>query len=309
LLAGHAYAGGLGHDNRSGLIFALGGFAMLSCGDAVVKSMAGLWSPPALAALRYAIGAAVLGLLLLWREGRGGFAMPQPWAQLWRGAAVSLATVSFFAALRFLPMPVATALTFTSPMLTALLSAPLLGEPVRRETWIASIVAFAGVLVVLRPNLAEAGWAVLFPLVTALGMALLMIGNRFVAGKASPLAMQLYVAVMAAPILLTFAALFHLAGPEAGGPGWPSLRVVLSCATVALFASTAHWLIYLGTTRAGAASVAPMTYIQLLFAVLFGWLWFEGHPDLLTLLGAMVIVGSGLYLWRAGSVRAAGIAD
>ncbi len=265
--------------------------------------MSGLWAPPAMAALRYTLGACGLALLLWRSEGRGGFAMPQPWAQLWRGAAVSLATVTFFAALKFLPLPTATALTFTSPMLTAFLAAPLLGEPVRRETWTASIAAFAGVLIVLRPNFAAAGWAVVFPLVTALGMALLMIGNRFVAGKASPLAMQFFVAVMAAPILLVAATAFNFSGLDGSPIAWPSLRVAASCAAVALFASTAHWLIFLGTTRSGAASVAPMTYIQLLFSIGLGWLFFEGHPDLLTLLGAAVIVGAGLYLWRAGRGR------
>ena len=185
-------------------------------------------------------------------------------------------------------------------MLTALLAAPLLGEPVRRETWVASIAAFAGVLIVLRPNFAAAGWAVVFPLVTALGMALLMIGNRFVAGKASALAMQFFIAVMAAPILITTALAFNFSGLEGTSVGWPSLRVVLSCALVALLASTAHWLIYLGTTRTGAANIAPMTYIQLLFSIGLGWLFFEGHPDLLTLIGAAVIVSAGLYLWQSG---------
>ena len=288
------------HSPPSGLIYALAGFAALSLGDGVAKSIAGLWAPPAIAALRYTVGALALALLLWRSEGRAGFAMPQPWAQLWRGAAVSLATVSFFAGLKFLPLPTATALTFTSPMLTAWLAAPLLGEPVRRETWVASIAAFAGVLIVLRPNFAAAGWAVAFPLVTALGLALLMIGNRFVAGKASALAMQFFIAVMAAPILIAIALAFNFSGLAGTAIGWPSLRVALSCALVALLASTAHWLIYLGTTRTGAANVAPMTYIQLLFSIVLGWLFFEGHPDLLTLVGAAVIVGAGLYLWQSG---------
>lgn len=287
-------------NEQAGLLFGLVGFATLSLGDAVVKSMAGLWPAPAMAALRYVIGASVLAVLLWRSEGRSGFSMPQPWAQLWRGGAVALATVTFFAALQFLPMATATALTFTSPMITAMLAAPILGEPVRRQTWVASLAAFAGVIIVLRPNFAEAGWAVLYPLVTALGFSLLMIGNRFVAGKASPLAMQFYSAGLAVPLLLLAALLFSLPGLAGSVIEWPSLRVIVSCVLVALLATTAHWLIYLGTTRAGASAIAPMTYIQLLFSILFGWLWFEGHPDALTLLGALIIIGSGLYLWHSG---------
>ena len=91
-------------------------------------------------------------------------------------------------------------------MITALLAAVLLGEPARRESWLATLVAFGGVLIVLRPNFAEFGWPACFPLLSALGMSLLMIGNRKVAGSASPLAMQFLVAIMATPILIAVTA-------------------------------------------------------------------------------------------------------
>lgn len=296
-------------NERAGLLYALAGFAALSFGDAVVKSMAGQWSPVAIAALRYALGAVGLGALLLARQGRGAFAMPVPRIQLLRGVAVAMATVGFFSAVFVMPLAAATALTFTSPMITALLAALVLGEPARRETWIASLIAFAGVLVVLRPNFLSAGWAALLPLLSALGMSLLMIANRYVAGKATPLAMQAFVAAMATPVLLLAAFGFHVSGIERFAVNWPAWIVIAKCALVACSASCAHWLIYLGTTRAGAASVAPMTYVQLLVATVLGWLWFDSHPDAMTLLGAGIIIVAGLYLWRAGRVKEPGMTD
>lgn len=286
--------------HRAGLLYALGGFVLLSCGDAVIKTMAGMWPPTAIAATRYIIGAFGLSAMLLVREGKGTLRPPLPWMQLVRGAAVALATVSFFSAIFAMPLAAATAITFTSPMLTALLAAVLLGEPARRETWIACIVAFAGVLIVLRPNFVEAGWAALLPLASAVGMSVLMIANRFVAGRASSLAMQAYIAVAATAFLGVATLVFAHFVPERFALSAPHWSVIARCALVACTASTAHWLIYLGTARAGAATVAPMTYVQLLVATLLGWLVFGNHPDALTLLGAMVIVGAGLYLWRAG---------
>ncbi len=294
---------------RSGLLLALAGFSLLSFGDAVVKSMAGQWSPVAIAAMRYLLGAIGLVALLAARQGRTAFAMPVPNIQLVRGLAVALASVGFFSAVFVMPLAAATALTFTSPMLTALLAALVLGEPARRETWIASLIAFAGVLIVLRPNLISAGWAALLPLLAALGMSLLMIANRYVAGKASALAMQAFVAIMATPVLIAAALLFHASGIERFQIGWPGWIVLAKCAVVACSATGAHWLIYLGTTRAGAATIAPMTYIQLLIASLLGWIWFGSHPDALTLLGAAVIVGAGVYLWRAGRMPEPGMTD
>ncbi|WP_374283477.1 DMT family transporter [Novosphingobium sp.] len=287
----------------TGLLYALAGFALLSCGDAVVKTMSGQWAPTAIAMTRYVLGAVGLGAVLLWREGPRAFIMPAPGAQILRGAAVALATVGFFSAIFVLPLATATSITFTSPMLTALLAALLLGEPARRETVIASIIAFIGVLVVLRPNFLTAGWAALLPLLSALGMSVLMIGNRFVAGKGSALAMQFFVAAIASPFLILATTGLHFSGIERFAVHWPHWSVLARCALVACSATCAHWLIFMGTTRAGAATVAPMTYVQLLVATLAGWLMFDNHPDAMSLLGAAIIIGAGLYLWRAGRVR------
>jgi drug/metabolite transporter (DMT)-like permease len=288
--------------DRTGLLYALLGFVCLAFGDAVVKTMAGMWPPTAIAATRYGLGLIGLGALLLWHQGRTGLVIPHPKVQILRGAGVAMATVGFFSAVFVMPLAAATAILFVSPMLTALLAALVLGEPARRETWIASLVAFAGVLIVLRPNLAAVGWAALLPLLSALGMSILMICNRFVAGTASALAMQVFVAACATPILIAAMLGLHLSGVEGFTLTWPHWSVLARCALIACTASLAHWLIYLGTTRAGAATVAPMSYIQLLIASLLGWLWFDDHPDTLTLLGAAVIIAAGLYLWRAGRV-------
>ena len=107
-----------------------------------------------------------LGVITVVREGRSGLSLPRPWWQVLRGFAVSLSAVCFFSALQFMPIGEATAILFTSPMMTALLAAVVLHEPLRRETWIASGLAFLGVLLVLRPNFALLGWAALLPMLT-----------------------------------------------------------------------------------------------------------------------------------------------
>lgn len=286
-------------DNRSGLLVALAGFALLSFGDAVVKSMAGQWAPTAIAALRFAMGAAGLSALLVAREGLAGFAMTRPGLQLLRGASVAVASTAFFSSLFLMPLAEATTIVFVAPMITGLLAPLFLKERSGPPTWIASAVAFAGVLIVLRPNLAELGLAALLPLVSAFAMSALFMANRAVAGYASALAMQAWLALAAVPALLAATLVGHFSGVEPLAVEMPSAVVVGKCAVVALSASTAHWLIYLGTTRAGAAKIAPMTYVQLVIAATLGWLWFGHRPDAMTLLGAAVIIGAGMYLWWA----------
>lgn len=283
---------------RSGLLFALFGFALLSCGDAVIKSIAGAWPGTAVAALRYTVGATGLGLFLLIKEGRTGFALPRPEIQLLRGVAVAAATILFFSSIFLMPLAEATAIGFSTPMITALMSAVFLKERTSAATWIASFAAFAGVLIILRPNIAALGWVALMPLAAATCMALMMMGNRAVAGAGSPLLMQFLVASIAVPFVVAAAAVGHFSGFAALRVGIPDWTIIARCCIVAVSASFAHWLIFMGTTRASAAEIAPMTYVQLLIAMTLGIALFGDWPDLTSLLGSAIIIGAGLFLWH-----------
>ena len=283
---------------RSGLLYALCGFALLSVGDATIKTIAGAWPGTAVAALRYSVGALGLGTFLFVKEGRAGFAMPLPKVQLLRGFAVATATICFFSSIFLMPLAEATAIGFTSPMITAVLSAVILHERTNATKWLATLIAFGGVLLIMRPNVEELGWAALLPLGAALSMAFVMIGNRRVAGAGTPLLMQFLVASIAVPVILTAAILGHFSGIPALHVGIPDWTIVARCCVVAITATTAHWLIFIGTTRASAAEIAPMTYVQLLFALVLGILLFGDWPDLTSLVGSGIIIASGLLLWR-----------
>lgn len=287
-------------ERNTGLLMALAGFAALSSGDAVIKSIAGEWPGIAVAALRYCIGALGLGLLLWVREGKTAFNMPMAKMQLVRGVSVALATMCFFSAIFLMPLAEATAIVFTSPIITAILSAVILKERVGKPTWMASAIAFVGVLVIMRPNIALLGAAALLPLIAAICMSFVMMANRAVAGAGSPLQMQFLIAVIAAPVLLISTFVGHMTGQAALAVPIPDWTVIARCMLVALTATCSHWLVFLATTKATAADIAPMTYVQLPTAMLLGILLFQDWPDALALVGFMVIIAAGLYLWRTG---------
>jgi drug/metabolite transporter (DMT)-like permease len=299
----------LRQNDSHGLLFALGGFSLLSVGDAVIKTIAGAWPGTAVALTRYAIGAGLLGVLLWRREGAAGFRLTRWRWHLLRGAGVAMATVGFFSALFVMPLADATSISFTSPILTALLAAPILGERLKPVSAVALLLAFCGMVIVLRPSFAELGLAALLPLLAAFGMSLLMLGNRAVAGSGSALAMQFAVAALALPLLAAATLAGHLSGLAQYRVGQPDPTVVIRCALVACTASASHWLIYLGTERTGASRVAPMTYVQLLFALALGWALFGDRPDWIALAGGAVIIAGGLLLWRNGRVSEPGMTD
>jgi len=277
---------------------ALAGFAILSVGDAVVKSMAGEWPGSAVAALRYAFGALGLAAAVAIRHGRAGFVLPRAGLQFGRGAAVAVATICFFMGVMAMPLADATAIQFTSPILTALLAPLVLRERTSGAVWAATLLAFAGVLIVLRPNIAELGPAAFYPLGAALGMSWLMMFNRMAAGDAGVLVMQLLLAMMAAPLLLAAATILGIWGGPAFAVPAPSLEIVLKCLFVACSATLGHGLIYAAVVRATASTVAPMTYVQLIVASAIGWAWFGDAPDAATFAGAALIIAGGLTLWR-----------
>jgi drug/metabolite transporter (DMT)-like permease len=291
-------------SDRAGLLFTLAGFATLSIGDAIIKGMADMWPPTAMAATRYVLAAIGLGAFLAAREGPGALVrMPRAGLQWLRGLSVAVATIAMFTAVWLMPLAEATTITFTQPMITALLAALFLGERLRPAAIVATLVAFVGVVIVLRPNFAAIGLAALLPLVAALAMAVLMIANRAAAGAAGPWAMQAYVSITASVLLVGASLIGHWSGSPRFTMHWPEWHVFARCAFIAFSATLAHLMIYMGTVRAGAATVAPMTYGQLLGAVVLGWIFFDEAPDPAALLGAAVIVGAGLYLWHIGRTR------
>ena len=113
--------------------------------------------------------------------------------------------------------------------------------------------------------------------------------------------MQVYIALVATPVLAIAACLGDATGvPALRLDTLPDWTIFARCAFVAVVASSAHLLIYLGTQRAGASAVAPRSYVQMLMATMLGWVFYAEFPDAMTWAGVAVIIAAGLYLWHSG---------
>lgn len=290
-------------SQRSGLLLAVAGFTLLSCGDSVVKSMAGDWPGTAVATTRFAMGAIGLGAILLWRNGPAGFAVPRMGVQILRGLLLAVASLLFFLSIHLMPLAEATAISFATPAIIALLSALLLGERIPRLAWLAMLLASFGVIAVLRPNVAELGWVAFMPLIAAASMAGFFLLNRATAGDVSPLAAQFWVATWAAPFQLAAAVMGDFSGLPELAISWPDWSIIVRCAVVAACASFAHYLVFLGTVRASAATIAPAAYVQIIVALAVGVVFFGDWPDLVAIAGTASIIAAGLLLWYANGTQ------
>jgi drug/metabolite transporter (DMT)-like permease len=209
--------------------------------------------------------------------------------QLVRSVFLLTATVFFFAGLRYLPLAEASAITFLAPIFIVVLSLPVLGERPTRARWIASLTGFAGILVLLRPGSSILHPAVLLLMGTAVCNAFYQLLTRKLPGDSAHTTL-FYSALMGA-VGLTLALPLGLTGATV--LSWREAGLFL---LLGLFAGLAHWFIITAFLIVPASQLTPFTYLQMIWATLFGWLVFGQLPDGWSTVGMAIIVGSGLLL-------------
>ncbi|MEM6709454.1 MAG: DMT family transporter [Pseudomonadota bacterium] len=289
---------------RRGVVSALIAFCCFPIGDTLIKTLAGAWSPLAVASLRFCIGALGFGVILFAIHGVAGFRVRRPVMHVLRGAFLALATATFFSALFVMPLADAAAIQFINPLLTAVFAVVFLGERLPVPGWIAIALGFAGVLIMLRPTGEAFGWAAILPLFSALGVSGMIVLNRLVATQSSIWTAQFYMAFWASVFLMLAAFIGDAVHPSLEISGPPEPRVILVCFIVAVTAGTCHYLLYSATISVGASAIAPIVYIQLPIAAVISNRVFGDPIDDLVFLGGLLILASGIYLWLAtGGVR------
>jgi drug/metabolite transporter (DMT)-like permease len=191
-------------------------------------------------------------------------------------------------AFRYLPLAVVHALGASAPLIVVALSVVLLGETVGIRRWSAVLVGFIGVLIIIRPGLKEIEWPLLIPLVGALMWALYQILVRLCSRTDG------------SDTTLLWSALVGLAATSVTGPFvWvpPDREAWVLLIVLAVAGSLAHYAFIKGLQLAEASAVQPYTHTLLVFAAFWGLAIFGDIADAWTILGAAIIVGSGLYTW------------
>ena len=224
----------------------------------------------------------------------------QPALQIGRALLMLGTTVFNFLAFRYLQLDEALAIMFSTPFLVALMAGPLLGEWVGWRHWAAIGAGFAGVLIVIRPGLGGMQWAALLSVVAALSYAGYGITTRMILlssrdSSETTLFYANFIGALAMLPVLPFV--------------WTTPSTVLDIVlllAVGAFGSFGHFLLIVGHRMAPASVLSPFIYTQLVWATAFGYLVFGNLPNAWTLMGASIVVASGLYLlYRERRVKGA----
>jgi drug/metabolite transporter (DMT)-like permease len=240
--------------------------------------------------LRYGFGLVVM-LPFLLRDGLATYRPNGLGGQMWRGVVHTAGLLLWFAALPHIPLADTTAIGFATPLFIMLGAVVFLKEPLRRRRWIAGLVGFAGVLVILWPRLSGSGglYHLLMVCSVPLFAASFLITKALTRRDSSSVIVvwqSLTVAVFTLPFAL---------------PGWVPLEPAHYAwfLLAGLLGSGGHYCLTQAFRLAEISALQPMRFLDLIWASALGFLLFGDVPPAATLLGAVVIFGAATVMARA----------
>lgn len=212
-----------------------------------------------------------------------------PRLQILRSALQLMAAGSFFYSLKFLGLAEATAVADVAPVLITLGAALVLGERVGPRRAFGIAAALVGALIIIRPGSGVFSPASLLPLVAAVSLAGYAITTRYIGHSERPQTGLLYSALYGAGLMALIAP-FRWVTPDA-----TSLALM---AAIGVIGSLGQLMMIRAYATAEASAVAPFSYAGLIGATFWGVILFDAFPDRWTVVGALVVVAAGLYVWH-----------
>lgn len=244
--------------------------------------------------LRYLMGLLVM-LPLVWRHGVQAYRPVNMAGQFWRGGVHTLGLILWFTALPHISLADMTAIGFTGPIFIMIGAAWFLGEPMRRDRWIAALIGFAGVLVVVLPKMTgQGGWYNLVMLASSPVFAASFLITKALTRYEKPgvivLWQSLTVTLLSLPMAL---------------PHWQSPSSVqwLGFVVTGVLGTLGHYCLTRAFHIADISATQSLRFLDLVWASLLGWLVFSDVPSASTWAGAMVILLATVWIARRESRR------
>lgn len=270
------------------IVLAVGFF---TAGDAIAKSLVQRYPIPLILWVRYGVQALAMVLWLAPRMGTALVRTSNLRLQVIRAVTLLASSICFVGALKWLPLADATAINYCTPVLVVLLSVMTLNERMTAARWVFVSMGFAGMLLVVRPGASILHGAALLAFACACFYAVYQLLTRKLR-RDDPRVTLFYPAFCGA-LMMTAAVPWVV--PDAR-MSWSDIG--LTC-LLGAFATVGHFLFILALQRAPASGLTAFTYMQLVWAMIAGWIMFSQFPDAFSLTGMAVIAGSGLWLaWR-----------
>ena len=270
----------------------LGGDFMFALNDAMGKWLVASFSVGQVLLIRSVGAFIVLGPMIAGQDANGLFRVERPELQLVRVAMATIDTALFYAAVVYLPLADVMSYYMAGPIYVAALSHLLLGEKVGWRRWVAILVGFCGVLTMLNPSSAAVSLPSLFALIGSIAFAFTIILGRRLRGTSDTTLVTWQ--TLGSLVVGAAMAIGNWVQPSIIDWGAMLLLGVVSCA--------AHLMITRALKLAPASTLAPLHYSLLLWAVVFGLVFFGDVPSARILIGSCIIVFAGLFIFHRQKV-------
>ncbi|MGV1760649.1 DMT family transporter [Rhizobium sp. A22-96] len=281
-------AGTSGNLVLAGVLLMLFGDFMFSLNDAMGKWLVASFSVGQILVIR-SFGSFIILAPMIARQGSDAlFRLERPPLQILRVVMTTADVALFYAAVAYLPLADVMTFYMAGPIYVAAISHFFLGERIGWRRWLAVLVGFVGVLIALRPSAAMLSWPSIFGLGGSLAFALtLVLSRRLRQTSDATLVAWQTVAALATGIVLSIG-------------NWRSASTLDYAAMLALgvVAGSAHMMITRSLKLAPASLLAPLQYSLLIWAIALGFLFFGDIPDAQIIVGSVVIVLAGLFIFH-----------
>ena len=276
----------LRHERVRGIVMRLVAITSFSVMAALIKlAFESGASTPEIMFYRSALGLPPLLVWIAWQRNWGAWRTSRPGAHAARGLIGICSMALAFSAIALLPLAEATTISFAAPLFALALSAPLLGERVGGRQWLAVAIGFTGVIIVAQPGGELPLLGTVVALGAAFGVSLVNVTLRSISRtegtQTTVLWFTLLVTVVTGAMLPWFGQ-------------WHDPLMTLLLITIGLTGGVGQIALTSSLRFAPIATLAPIDYLQLVYAVAFGWLLFDMHPALTTWAGAALIIVSVL---------------
>ena len=281
-------------DRRAAIAWMLVAIASFSGMDALGKDLALDYPVFQMLAVRSSIALALIALLLGIRRRLGTLRTQQPGAHALRALGGLIAFACFYASLRHLRLADAVAIAFGTPFLVAILGQFILGERVDARRWLAIVVGFIGMLIIVRPSGGGLQPAAVLVLISGVAYAVIMVLARWMTRPGKPHEeTDSFVFYMLAGQAVIGWIVASTAWRPITGLAWLELTGMALCAIAGNYGLVTAF------RKAPVAIVAPFEYTGLVWALLFGAVFFQETPPPTFWIGVPLIIGAGLYTLRS----------
>jgi len=273
----------------TGFLLASAGLLFFACMDSCTKYLAAHYNVPFVVAIRYITQFVLMFSILAPRFSGNLLKTQRTSLVIVRSVALCFASLFVGLALQRMPLAEATAINFLAPMLVVLVASPLLGEHIGPAGWVAAVGGFCGVLLIVRPGSGLDTAGILFSLLAVCANTTYQLLSRVLTSTERVITLLFYTALVGSIC-------FSLALPWFWENKIPSQLELGLFLLMGVSGGLGHYFFTAAFRYAPASLLAPVTYLQLLWAALLGWIIFDATPDKVSVVGMIIIAASGLII-------------